>query len=461
VGAPNLIRIGPQEGPQTDFLGCPADIGIYGGAAGGGKSFGLLLDPLRHHDVAEFGGVVFRKTSVQVRNEGGLWDESMKLYSLFGAKPRESVLNWQFPSGMSMSFGNLELEKDVLNFQGAQIPWIGFDELTHFSESQFFYMISRNRSTSGVRPRIRATCNPDPDSWVRKFIDWWIGADGYPIKERAGLIRWFVRMNDKIMWFDSPEDVYAIYGNGPEIQPKSVCFIPAKLEDNKILMEKDPAYLGNLLALNRVDRLRLKEGNWNVRAQAGMLFQREWFPVIDAIPSGWLQVVRMWDRAATKPHEGNKDPDWTRGLKMYKYADGTFVVGDLCSIRDTPGQVERLIKTVAGNDTVQVKIVAHQDPGSAGVLEAENFTKLLVGYYVKTYVVPRDVSTGKRDKITRAKPVSAQCEGGNIKVLRAGWNDDFFAELENFPDGVHDDIVDAFSGAFNDLSGGLSLADVL
>jgi predicted phage terminase large subunit-like protein len=226
-------------------------------------------------------------------------------------------------------------------------------------------------------------------------------------------------------------------------------------------MEKDPAYLGNLLALNRVDRLRLKEGNWNVRAQAGMLFQREWFPVIDAIPSGWLQVVRMWDRAATKPHEGNKDPDWTRGLKMYKYADGTFVVGDLCSIRDTPGQVERLIKTVAGNDTVQVKIVAHQDPGSAGVLEAENFTKLLVGYYVKTYVVPRDVSTGKRDKITRAKPVSAQCEGGNIKVLRAGWNDDFFAELENFPDGVHDDIVDAFSGAFNDLSGGLSLADVL
>lgn len=448
------IHIGPQPGPQTMFVGSEADIAIYGGAAGGGKSFGLLLDPLRHYDNPDFGGVVFRKTSVQVRNEGGLWDESMKLYPMFKAHPRESVLNWSFPMGMSMSFASLEYDKDLLNYQGAQIPWIGFDELTHFSQAQFFYMLSRNRSTSGVKPRMRGTCNPDPDSWVRTFIDWWIGADGFPIKERSGVLRWFIRIDDKFVWADTKEAIHDLYGNGPEIQPKSVTFIAAKLEDNKILMQKDPAYMGNLLALNRVDRMRLKEGNWNIRAAAGMMFQRQWFPIVDAVPSGWIQALRFWDRAATKPSEKNPDPDWTRGLLLYKYADGRWCVVDLRSTRDTPGQVEKLIKTIATHDSISVKIMSQQDPGSAGVKEAQNFVTMLAGYDASTM-------TTSKDKITRAKPVSAQCEVGNVLVLRAGWNEDFFAELENFPDGAHDDIVDVLSGSFNELAGGMSLADAL
>lgn len=450
----NIINIQPQPGPQTEFLACTADIAIYGGAAGGGKSYGLLLDPLRHFKNKDFGGVIFRKTSVQVRNEGGLWDESVKIYPLFGAAPRADTLEWKFPSRMSMGFSHLEYDKDVLNWQGAQIGWIGFDELTHFSETQFFYMFSRNRSTSGVKPKIRATTNPDPDSWVRKFIDWWIGPDGFPIPERSGILRWFIRVNDAIVWADTPEEIYAQYGHGPEIQPKSVTFIPSKLQDNKILMQKDPAYLGNLLALNRVDRMRLLEGNWNVRASSGSLFKREWFPVVDAIPNGWIQSIRFWDRAATKPNETNKDPDWTRGLKLYKYSDGTFVVVDLKSLRDTPGQVEQFIRNTASHDSHSVKVMSQQDPGSAGVSEAENFIKMLSGFHV-------DVMTTSKDKLTRAKPVSAQSEWGNIRVLRSPWNDEFFTELENFPDGAHDDIVDVLSGAFNELSGGLSIADAL
>jgi len=450
------IELKPQEGPQYDFLASEADISIYGGAAGGGKSFGLLLDPLRHYDNKEFGGMIFRSTGVQVKNEGGLWDESMKLYPLLGGTPREFVSEWRFPSGMSLSFGHLEYDKDVLNFQGAQIPWIAFDELTHFTEYQFFYMLSRNRSTSGVKPKMRGTCNPDPDSWVKKFIRWWLDEKGeYPIAERSGKLRWFIRVNDEIVWADSPEEIYEVYGRGPEIIPKSVTFIAAKLEDNKILMEKDPAYLGNLLALSRVDRQRLKDGNWNARVSAGSLFRREWFPVVEAVPGGWIQSVRFWDRAATKPNEKNKDPDWTRGLKLYKYPDGTFCVVDLKSIRDTPGQVENLIKNVAAHDGTAVRIKSQQDPGSAGVSEGEHFIKMLAGYDVHT-------ETMSKDKVTRAKPVSAQSEGHNIKVLRAAWNDDFFDELENFPDpSSKDDIVDVLSGAFNELAGGLSLADIL
>lgn len=454
MGAVEILNIAPQPGPQTAFLSTPADIAIYGGAAGGGKSFGILLEPLRHYNNRLFGGVIFRKNTTQVRNKGGLWDESMRLYPHFGAVPKESRLEWVFPSKMTMKFAHLEHENTVLDYQGAQIPFIGFDELTHFSEQQFFYMLSRNRSVSGVPGYVRATTNPDPDSWLRRFIDWWIGPDGYPIKERSGVIRWFIRIDDKIIWANTKDEILKTYGNRPEIQPKSVTFISSTVYDNKILLEKDPAYLANLNALPRVDRLRLLGGNWNVRATAGSMFQRDWFEVVDAVPAGFNGIVRYWDRAASKVSETNPDPDWTRGLKLLRYPDGTFLVADVRSIRGTPGEVDNLVKTTASHDGKSVTIWGEQDPGSAGVADATNFRKLLMGYDVR-------IAKPTKDKITRAKPVSAQAEGRNIKVLRAPWNEDFFTELENFPDGAHDDIVDTFSGAFNELSQGASILDVL
>ena len=146
--------------------------------AGGGKTWALVFEPLRHIENKDFGFVTFRRTSTQIRNEGGLWDESRKMYSLFGANPVETMLEWRFPSGCKGKFTHLEHEKNVYDHQGAQIPLIMFDELTHFTKFQFFYMLSRNRSTCGVRPYVRATCNPDATSWVRQFIDWYIGPNG-------------------------------------------------------------------------------------------------------------------------------------------------------------------------------------------------------------------------------------------------------------------------------------------
>lgn len=440
----------PQPGPQMDFLATPADICIYGGAAGGGKSFGLLLDPLRHFNNPDFGAVIFRRNTTQVRNEGGLWDESMGIYPFFEGTPRKDVLEWNFKTGMRIKFAHLEHEKSVFDWQGSAIPLVGFDELTHFTQHQFFYMMSRNRSTCGVRPYIRATTNPDPDSWVRKFIDWWIGADGFAIKERSGVIRWFIRQDDKIIWGASREELINQYGK--EFRPKSVTFIPAKLTDNQILMKKDPGYLANLLAMNRVDRGRLLDGNWNIRASAGMMFQRQWFPVIDAIPPGWARIIRFWDRAATTPSEANPDPDYTRGLKLYQYPNGSFVIADVRTTRTTPGRVEELIKQTAAHDGIDCQVMSQQDPGSAGVCEAEHFVKSLGGFDVHTMLT-------SKDKVTRAKPVSAQAEAGNVSVLRAPWNNEFFVELENFPEGSHDDQVDVLSGAYNALIDGPSLTD--
>ncbi|NBW16849.1 MAG: terminase, partial [Caulobacteraceae bacterium] len=166
----NINYIRPQPGYQTIALSSPADIVIGGAAAFVGKTFALLLDPIRHIGIKGFGGVIFRRTSVQIRNEGGLWDTSTKLYPIVKGDARESSLDWKFPSGVKISFRHLEYEKNKYDWQGAQIPFLGFDELTHFTESMFFYLLSRNRSACSVKPYVRATCNPDPESWVYKLI---------------------------------------------------------------------------------------------------------------------------------------------------------------------------------------------------------------------------------------------------------------------------------------------------
>jgi len=431
-----------QAGPQYTFLSTEADIAFYGGAAGGGKSYALLLEYLKHSHNPRFRGLIFRKTSVQVRSPGGLWDESMSIYLKYKGHPRAAFLDWIFPSKSTLKFSNLEHEKNIYDWQGAQIPFIGFDEITHFSETQFTYLLSRNRSTSGVKPRVRGTCNPDSESWVRQWIDWYIDANGFAIPERSGVIRWFVRHEGILYWSSEKEELIEKFGH--ESTPKSFTFIPAKLSDNKILMEKDPSYIANLQALCRVDRERLLGANWNVKIVAGSLFQEQWFEVIDVIPYGWIKSIRYWDRAATKPNEGNEDPDWTRGLKMLKYPNGVWVVADLKSLRDTPMEVERLIKNTASLDGYETIIYGEEDPGSAGKADIANFIKMLAGYIVKTV-------RNSNDKVTRSKPVSAQSQVGNVKIFRGKWNKDFFNELENFPTGKHDDIVDVYSGAFNVL----------
>jgi hypothetical protein len=186
VAVKEQVEVKPQEGPQTEFLSTPADIAVYGGAAGGGKTWAILAEPLRHYDNPKFSAVIFRRTYPMIESEGGLWEESGNVYPLVGGKPRQRDLKWIFPTGMSVRFAHMQHETDKLNWQGSQIPFIGFDELTHFTESQFFYMLSRNRSVSaGIKGYIRATCNPDALSWVKKFLAPWVDRFS-PVKAASG-----------------------------------------------------------------------------------------------------------------------------------------------------------------------------------------------------------------------------------------------------------------------------------
>ena len=445
---PDDLEIGPQPGPQEAFLASSADIVIYGGAAGGGKSHALIMEPLRYVDVPGFSSVLFRRTTVDLRNQGGLWQESRKLYQLFDGMARETpILEWRFPQGSRIQFAHLEHEKNAFSWQGAQVCMIGFDEIVQFTEFQFWYLLSRNRSTCGVRPYVRATCNPEADSWVARLISWWIDQDtGYAIPERSGVLRWFVRLGETLSWGDSPEDlVHHVDDRGEPIPPKSLTFIPASLDDNRILTEADPGYRANLMALSTVERERLLNGNWKIRPAAGLYFQRDWVGVADAAPTN-LRIVRGWDLAATEARDGT-DPSWTVGTKMGASPDGRYWLLDCVFDRRSPAGVEDLITQTAAHDGRQVEIRLPQDPGQAGKSQIAALVKRLSGFNVRAKPV-----TG--DKITRFSPFSAQCEAGNVSVLRSDrWNDYFFRELENFPPETHghDDVADATSEAFDGL----------
>ena len=471
-----MKRIGPQAGQQEKFLASSADICIYGGAAGGGKSVGLVLEAARYAFVPGFSAVLFRKTYGDITNPGGLWDASEEYYSLLGGNPTHSALKWEWPVGSIVMMSHFAHPKYKLNWQGSQICMIGWDELTHFSREIFFYMLSRNRSACGVRPYIRATCNPDADSWVRQFIGWWIGDDGYPIPARDGAVRWMVREDEDIAWYKSREAVPAAMREFA----KSVSFIAAKLSDNPILMKKDPGYLANLMALPRHEREALLGGNWNIRISAGMYFKRHWFEIVDEIdlPTPDTMVVRYWDRASTEVSEQNTDPDWTAGVKMF-IADGNVYVVDVERFRGRPAEVRQRIRTTASRDGADTEVWLEQDPGQAGVADVDALTLYLRGYVVKA----NRVSTAKA---VRARPFSAHAEPpdlaertrhteqvlglrlnlgrslesapqaltGRVYLLRAAWNDDYLAELEAFTGDQpgHDDQVDASSGAYAQIS---------
>lgn len=431
------IRLEPQP-KQQQFSELSVDIGIFGGSAGGGKTWSLLFEPTYHTDNAKFGCIIFRRTYPQITLEGGLWDESEELYPYLGATPTKGRLTWTFPSGASVAFRSMENEQDRYNYDGSQIPLIEFDQLESFTEKQFFYMLSRNRSTCGVRPYIRASVNPQP-GWLAKFLEWWWDQEtGYAIPERSGKVRWFARVGDAIKW-GKREDLMERY---PGCAPKSVTFIMSKLDDNQILLRKDPGYLSNLMALSLVDRERLLHGNWKISV-AGNIFRREWWKYLDAPlrNEDVVDDVRFWDQAAT-PQEGSNDPDWTAGVRMQQDRHGRLIVAHVNRFRGTPLQNEVAIEAQARLDGPAVRIGKEQEPGASGKNDVDHYSRnVLLGYSLVG--VP-----ATRKKLLRWAPLSAQAERGNVYLLRGSWNQDFIDELEGCKgEDEKNDQADAASGA--------------
>jgi predicted phage terminase large subunit-like protein len=208
-------------------------------------------------------------------------------------------------------------------------------------------------------------------------------------------------------------------------------------------MRSDPGYLANLKALPLVERERLLGGNWKIRPAAGLLFQRSWVRIVDEAPAG-LRALRYWDLAATEK-TGSNDPDFTVSVKMGTDDAGRFYVLHGLSLRKSPHHVCAAIRNMAAQDGPEVAVGLPRDPGQAGKSQILALAGMLAGYSVHA-------RAESGDKPTRFGPFSAQCEAGNVLFLRGDWNEEFFDQLEGFPDSAHDDHADACSGAFNRLT---------
>lgn len=436
----------PNPGPQTRFLASTASEVLFGGASGGGKSAAIIAAGLRWVGVPQFRALVLRREATQLQD---LIDKSWALYkrAFPEAKFNANDHTWTFPSGARIRFNHCKDEADKYDYQGQEYQLLIFDELTHFTQTQYLEIASRLRSSTEGLPRyLRATSNPGGKGheWVLKRWGAWLNPDfeAEGLRPRLGVDGRKLPPAEpgEVLWVVPVEGGEAYVPEGTK-GAQSRQFIPARLSDNPKLLEQDPDYARRLRDLDPVRRAQLEDGNWLIQPGAGLYFKRGWTPVIDVIPSGG-GAVRAWDLAATVVTKESPNPDWTVGVKFVSYPDGTFVVSDVTRLRGTPGDVEKHIKATAEVDGKGVQIRLPQDPGQAGKAQVAAYAKLLAGWSFQSFTV-----TG--DKVTRFGPFSSQAQAGNVRLLRGPWNEFYIQQLEGFPDGDHDDDADATSDAFN------------
>lgn len=386
---------------QLAFLLLPCLEALFGGAGGPGKSVALLMAALQYVDTTGYSALLIRKTFSDLSLPSALMDVAQVWLANTDARWSEIEKSWKFPSDATLTFGYLDNIKDKFRYQSAMFQFIGFDELTQFPESDYTFMFSRLRRSAGsdIPIRMRAASNPGN-----------IGHDWVKIR---------------FMGVDHPDRI----------------FLSAKIADNPHLDIEE--YRKSLAELDPITRRQIEDGDWTAR-HGGSKFRREWFEIVDAAPADAISV-RCWDMAATESKIG-KDPDWTVGLRLSRTANNVLYVTDVRRMRGTPNATEQLLEQTATLDGKNVKIRMEQEPGSSGIKAVDDYRRrVLMGHdFTGT------PSTGSKE--LRANPVASQAEAGNVKIVRGSWNAAFLDEIELFPNGSHDDQVDALSGALDALT---------
>lgn len=290
----NDLRIMPQKGCQEKFLASNADILFVGGNRGGGKSFALLLEVLKDIKNKNANCLILRNEKGDLEN---LINKSYRLFNPFG-KYNKSIndMTWYFNNGGKLGFSYFS---DTLNdfkvrFQGKEYNYIGVDEITHISYEKFKYLITCNRNAFGLRNRFLGSCNPDSESWVYLFIQWWLDDDGFPIPERDSKVRFCFMDGDNIAdiyWGDTPEEVYeqcsglidglwrdeykALGFDKMTMFIKSVSFIKGDLAENIALITSDPNYVANLAQQGDEQRMKDLLGCWKPLSRGSDLIKTE------------------------------------------------------------------------------------------------------------------------------------------------------------------------------------------
>lgn len=412
----------PMRNPkQAAFLVLDVKDALYGGAAGGGKSDALLMAALQYVDHPGYNALILRRTYTELAKPEALLFRASEWLGPTDAKWNGNDYMWTFPSGATLSFGYLARERDRDQYQSAAYQFIGIDELTEFPEPRDpLFLFSRLRRLEGSRIpiRFRAATNP-----IGPGADWVYRR--YLVHGRS-------------------------YVNPITREPEPKIFLPATLEDSRGILDVEE-YLLSLAELDPATREALIRGIWRARGP-GRYFRRSTIDRIDRANVPDLRdmtLVRWWDLAASEETPENQDPDYTVGLLLgFHPATGLSYVLDIQRGRLRPAGVEALIGETAEADADLVRskaatrIVVAQDPGAAGKIAVDQIIRRVLQGYAAQGVKESG------DKEVRARPVSAQADRGNVVVVEAPWTEEFLDELEGFPDGPHDDQVDALSGAY-------------
>lgn len=460
--------IAPASVPQQMFLETPdwVDICFYGGQAGGGKTWAGMAHHLKYVEDPLYRGLTLRRTTPMLLKSGAVWDEAKQLYSEYDPNVKIKIkdLKIVFSSQGEVAFSHFERVEDTKNFQGAQISSCVMEELTQFEESQFNYILSRLRTRAKMKPNLRATMNPETDSWCRKFVDWYLYDEdhelaGRPDSSKQGIIRWFVRLDNELYWASSREELLDRF---PKSIPLAFRFISASVYDNPHI---EPSYIAFLEGLPQLEKELLLYGNWNARPEGSTYFQRSWVEEVDYIdPDDIVESARSFDFASTlKDNAINYNPDYTASVLMHKLKDGRYCIADVVRHRIRVGDWTSFVLDAAKDDPADTTYYLPQDPGPSAKRAMELFARELAEKGMYT----RKLTTNQK-KLERFRPFSSMAQNSGVVVIKGCatdlenkvYNDNtfFYKELEVFT-GIrkrgemgHDDMVDCVSDSFYALA---------
>lgn len=438
----------------------------------------------------EYRGFCVRKNSTTLMKSAGLFEDALYLYRQVypNVVPKYKDQKIVFPSGATVSFSHYESDKDSEKWRGIQSSNFMYDESTDAEEHHIWFLISRLRTRAKMTPGIWLTCNPSPDHWLRKWVDFWLYPEGHPKfgmpdPEKQGLERWIIRQNGEMMWGDTKEELIYRYGkpelpldHKDQIKPMSITCLFGTVYDNPPLIQSQPQYLSNLENLPDVEKRRNLYGDWEARLSESTYFQRGWCEEIAGYdPSEFTRVVRAYDFASTLKSDSNPSPDYTVGTLMGKTKAGDYVVLDVKRTRIRFGDWEKFIVDNWMEDREKFRDVMTLIPLDPGVGAQMSTAILCKSLIEKGVLVEKMRASGK--KLDRFRSFSSMCQNGGVKFLKGCgtdienkiYNDNGFVykELEAF-DGLrrrgengHDDVPDTMSDCFSYLASKLTIPNFL
>lgn len=441
--------LAPASIPQEQCLNSTSNVTLYGGAAGSGKTFALLITALKFMQYPRGTGIIFRRTSAELRAGGGIWEEAINMYSnLYGdlLKIDNTDLVITFPNKAKLKFSHMQYEKDAYSHKGGQYSFVAFDEATDFTETQVTFLMSRMRNANvSHEPQMFLTTNPDYHSFLRHWIqDFYLDENtGIPIDEKSNIERFFVKNGDKMEWYDSRKEAEEIYGSTKASGIRSFRFIRANIFDNPYY--RDSEYLSNLMSLNEVQKNIMLYGSWLAREAQGGYWKREKVNIVDRPPLNPTKRVLAVDFAFTEKSSANRDPDSTAFVLMSKDKNNVYTVENVVTMQQRVHVVEEMLFEIAEKVGRETLICIPQDPNAQAGAYARDLQRRLSekGFTCR-------LQKPVKSKLVRFQPFASVTEAGFVNVVDGAWNKEYFDQLEIF-DGAgryHDDMVDATSDAF-------------